>query len=265
MFSITRLIRFAILLSLFSCEPAFADIGHSRVGAEPLAEPSQRPSESRDADGAAINQLIKVLDEDASRSGVPRIRRDGQGRIVGIVLSKRRATESNIALLRYLSSLEEVDIVCPKPALSEDALEKISGVSSLHRLTLTWATMRVGKKMGLALAGLPHLESVCVQAIAVDSAFTGSLLGSGSVRRLAITLTDSMNDDMAMLIGKAGNRLTELDLSSTDITDDSMTYLSQLASLEHVVLWNTGVTWRGVQLFRSRSKAVVTGVQTGHR
>jgi hypothetical protein len=221
---------------------------------------SKRSDGAEQADNATASQLVKDLDAESARSGVARIRRDGSGHITGMLLSSHIATERNISVLRYFSSLEELDINCPQAYLSEQGLTSISEVPSLRRLILRGATRHIGRKMGLVLAGLPHLESLRIQEITIDASFISSVLGSESLRRFEVTSTTSMDDNGVLLISKAGSRLTGLDLSNTGITDDSMEYLTRLVDLERVVIRNTAITRAAAQRFRANSKAVLVGV-----
>lgn len=231
----------------------------SQVSAAPCGSP-QRSNGARQADNAIVSQLVRDLDAESATSGVPRIRRDRNGHIRGILLSSHIATERNISVLRYFSSLEELDVNCPQAYLSEQGLTSISDVPSLRGLILRGATRHVGRQMGRVLAGLPHLEYLRIQEITIDASFISSVLGSESLRRFEVTSTTSLDDNGVLIITKAGGRLTGLDLSNTGITDDSMEYLTRLVHLERLVIRNTAITRAAAQRFRASSKAVLVGV-----
>jgi hypothetical protein len=189
---------------------------------------SQPPSSTR----LSVDELLK-----AAKSS----KKNPQGEVVEIDLSKVKLGDAEIATLSQMVSLRRV--TAPDSGLSDDHISRLANLSNVTSLGL-WQTRitdeglkTIGKMANLSYLSVEGNRGVTNEGLA-------HLSGCKKLSWLGLSYTGISDDGMKHLVGLP---LTRLDVTNTAITDDGLLHFARIGTLKTLTLTRTRVTDAGVQ------------------
>lgn len=145
--------------------------------------------------------------------------------------------------LTSLEGLDQLDTLRIWGAdLTEHGIIRLSGLTSLEKLDLTFVTLDESSLR--SLQRLPHLKTLILGQSSIGGSGLRHLGSLPQVQRLFLDGCDLQDDDLAGLVGMTG--LQELYLPSVPIGDAALAHLRRIPSLKSVDLRATHVTKSGV-------------------
>ncbi len=156
---------------------------------------------------------------------------------------ENRVFDDNLELLRDLPEIRELSLITSN--LTTDGLVSMRHLKKLQSFRFGGCGISIeGDGRGLSYIGTcPKLRRLVLHNVPLPSGGLSFVYALPELEELG--LVDMKVGDQLVVVRRL-SRLKTLDLSGSDVTDDSLTAVVEATSLEHLDLSNTGVTDRGL-------------------
>ncbi|HET6250403.1 MAG TPA: hypothetical protein VFE47_22135 [Tepidisphaeraceae bacterium] len=210
-----------------------------------IIAPSAIDSKARADHAQAAVLLLRKLDALTIEQRVARVKYDSAGRPTLIVLPNEYATDANISMLDQFPTLVQVKIVCARGPILTDSMAHIGKLPALRELNIAGSPPAITLDVARAIARNGTLRALSLDAGRISSPALQVFAHLPELRRIDIRSDPDFDDAKAALLS-GFNRIEELDLSGTNVTDGCLPALAKLPALKRLVVRSTRISQEGI-------------------